>query len=98
MATGMVILGIMLARRGKNWYRSFELKAGFLNGVLLTGIGITTLTALHYHGPAIVFPFTVAGPVVLVLLLGKYFYHEHLDRFAWLACILAFTGLLALSL
>ncbi len=74
------------------------MKAGFLNGVLLTGIVIATLTALHYAGPAIVFPFTVAGPIVLVLLLGKFFYHEHLDRFGWLACLFALFGLLSLSL
>lgn len=96
--TSTLILTPLVIRLRNNWFKRKEMLAGMANGIILAVIGATTLSALNYVGPEVVFPFTVAAPVILVLILGQSLYHEHLDRPAWLACFLGVAGLVSLSL
>ena len=95
--TAALILLPAIARHGRQWFRRVEAVGGVANGIVLAAVGVLTLTALKRVPPGIVFPFTVAGPVVLVLLLGQVIYQERLDRAAWLACTLGVFGLVALA-
>jgi len=96
--TSTVILAPFVIRLRNRWFNRKEMLAGMANGILSAVIGAATLSALNYVGPEVVFPFTVATPVILVLILGQFLYHEHLDRPAWLACFLGVGGLVGLSL
>ena len=96
--TATLLLAPMLLRHGKSWFNRNEMRAGLFNGVVLAGIGVTTLMALRLVPAEVVFPFTVAAPVILVLFLGRLLYHERLDKAAWLASLLGIAGLIFLSL
>ena len=95
--TSAVILAPLVIRRGKTCFSRKEMLPGMINGVLLAVIGAATLAALEYHGPEIVFPFIVAAPVILILILGKFLYGERLDKPRWLACFFCMGGLVSLS-
>ncbi len=77
-----------------NWR---EVVGGVANGVVLVASMIAVLTVLTRVGAEVVFPFTVAGPMIVVLFLGQYLYKEHLDRIGWIACGLGTVGLIMLS-
>lgn len=96
--TSAAILAPFVIRPHKDWSSRKEMFAGMANGVFTALIGAATLTALNYVGPEVVFPFTVAAPLILVLMLGQFLYHEHLDRLGWSACFLCVGGLVGLSL
>jgi len=98
MTVGAAVLCPALIRYRREWFRKVELLGGLVNGFLLVTIGVATLNSLRYVRPEIVFPFTVAGPLVLVMLLGRFAYGERLDRVGVAACGLAATGLFLLSL
>ncbi len=97
-ALSIVLLAPLTLRSGVHNLSRKEAIPGLVNGVLLAGTGGTTQLALHYLPAELVFPFTVAGPIVLVLILGRFFYHERLSRIAFFACLLSITGLLLLTL
>ena len=78
-----------------NWR---ETAGGIGNGAMLAVSQVAVLTVLTMVGPELVFPFTVAAPMIVVLFIGQYLYHERLDRIGWMACILGTAGLLALSI
>ena len=96
--TAAVVLLPAAVRCGKAWFRGAERIAGPVNGILLVLIGTLTLIVLKHARPEIVFSFTIAGPVLLVVLLGQFIYQERLDRAAWIGCALSLFGLLALTL
>ena len=88
-----------LARRaGQPAFNQRELIGGLANGAILVAGMVDVLTVLTQVGPEIVFPFTVAGPMIAELFRGQYVYRERLDRIGWIACGLGVAGLLALSI
>ncbi|MFH1009172.1 MAG: hypothetical protein V1800_16985 [Candidatus Latescibacterota bacterium] len=95
MAISAVIQAPSVLRLRGTWFRRKEMLAGMGNGTLSAIIGASTLIALNYVGPEVVFPFTIAAPVILVLILGRFLYHERLDG---PACLLGIAGLIGLSL
>ncbi|MBT9147630.1 MAG: hypothetical protein DDT32_01392 [Syntrophomonadaceae bacterium] len=96
--TSAVILAPSVIRLRNRWFNRKEMLAAIANGVLLPIIGAATLTALNYVGPEVVFPFTAAAPLILMLILGQFLYHEYLDKLGWLACFFGVGGLVFLSL
>jgi len=58
----------------------------------------SALFALRYVRPEILYPFTVAGPIVLMLIIGRFNSREHLSRTTLIACPLSIVGLVVLTL
>ena len=73
------------------------LKKHPLSGWGIMGVALVILSLVSF-GPEVVFPFTLVAPVILVLILQQFLYHEHLDKAGWLACFLGVGGLVSLSL
>jgi len=48
-------------------------------------------------GAEIVLPVTVATPILLVLIIGRVFYKEHLSAAAWGGCVLGALAVAALA-
>ena len=96
--TATLILATLVLRPGRAWFNRKELMGGIINGTLTVIIGSATLIALKYAAPELVFPLTVAGPMILVLVLGRLLYREHLNIFSWAACLVGVLGLIGLSL
>jgi drug/metabolite transporter (DMT)-like permease len=93
-----LILLPLMARRRQAWLNRVELAGGLVNGVLSAAALVTTLLALQHARAEIVFPVTVAMPILLVLALSAAVYRERLSRMAWLACLAGVAGLVVLSL
>ena len=92
------ILAVLNVGDKKFFTRRRELAAGLSSGVLMCVTSISILGALRSFGPEVVFPISMGGAVVLVLLLGKVVFREHLRPAGWLACILGVIGIVLLSL
>ena len=87
----------LLARPGGR-PRSEELIAGGVTGLMMV-LGIPlTLVLLTRIPAAIVFPVTVAGPAVLMLLIGHSLLHERLSPLGWAASVSGVAGIILLSL
>jgi len=56
-----------------------------------------SLTAIRQVGAEVALPVTVATPILLVLIIGRVFYNEHLRPVAWLACILGMVSVALLA-
>jgi drug/metabolite transporter (DMT)-like permease len=86
----------LVKRHGR--FRREEVIAGGLTGLMMI-FGIpATLILLTRMSAAIVFPVTVAGPAVLMLLVGHFIFKEHLSRTGWIASLLGVSGIVLLSL
>jgi drug/metabolite transporter (DMT)-like permease len=96
--TAVLILSPFVIKSGSKWFNRKEISGGIINGFLGSILVSATLIVLNYTSSEIVFPFTVGGPVILILILGKFLYREHLDRLGWTACFLGVSGLIILSL
>ena len=97
-AVATLILAPLVLRRGRAWINRVELTGGLVNGVLSAAALVTTLSALRYARVEIVYPVTVATPILLVLVLSSLVYRERLSRTAWAACAAGVAGLVVLSL
>jgi drug/metabolite transporter (DMT)-like permease len=75
-----------------------EIVPGIIYGIISVFLLVATLFSLKYFGPEIIYPFTVAIPIILVLLLERFVYKEHLVRSALVACGLSIGGLILLTL
>jgi len=60
------------------------------------GFSLTVL-AFKDMGAEIVLPISITAPMVLVLLMGRLVYGEHLNRQAWIGCMLAVLAVGVLS-
>lgn len=97
-AVTIVLVTPFVLRLGATWCRRSEVVAGVASGFLSLTQFLATLTALTRLRAEVVFPFTVAGPLLLVLMIGRFLYHERLDVPAWAACFSGVGGLVALSM
>lgn len=93
----LVLAGIAIQGRRFPLSR-VEVGAGAVNGLISAAAIITTLLALRYARAELVFPVTVAMPILLVLVLSAAVYRERLSRLAWAACLTGGTGLVLLTL
>lgn len=92
------ILGAVTLVRGGGRTRREELVAGGVTGLMMV-LGIpVTLTLLTRMSAAIVFPVTVAGPAVLMLLVGHSVLNERLSGIGWVASVSGVAGIILLSL
>ena len=75
-----------------------ELLGGLASGAFMACTGGLIQVALQHASAAVVFPTTIGGPVVLVLLLGRLVYRERLGPWGWAACLLGVVSLALLSI
>lgn len=74
-----------------------EVRGGLVGGLISVVCLVTILQAIALIGPRLVFPVTIALPAMLVLLLGRLLYHEHLTWQGWVACAAGVLGIAALA-
>jgi len=55
------------------------------------------LTTIRSLGAEVTLPVTVATPILLVLIIGRVFYKEHLSVAAWIGCVLGALAVAALA-
>lgn len=79
------------------WSVGQEMIAGVAIGANITAVGTILQITLRHVGPEIVFPITMATPVMFTLLLGRILYGEHLTAKQWIGCSLGIAGIVALS-
>jgi drug/metabolite transporter (DMT)-like permease len=96
VVTAVVLAGVLLARRQRRPSRS-EMAAGAVNGMISAAAVVTTLLTLNRARAEIVFPVTVAMPILLVLVLSAGVYRERLGGLAWAACGAGGAGLVLLT-
>ena len=94
--TAAILLAPVARSEGRPWFSSPETIGGIASGVINTLGVAATLSALQGLTPQLVFPFTIAGPMVVVQALGHFAYKERLGPAGWLACALGIAGLVAL--
>jgi drug/metabolite transporter (DMT)-like permease len=85
--SALILLIFVLSRKGK-LYRPPEFKAGILIGSTTSLVVSLMLVLIHLIGAEIVLPVTVALPIIIMLLIGHYVYHERLSRYAVTGCII----------
>jgi len=95
--TLVICLGTCIARGGVLPTR-VEALSGAGNGVLIVVLIPLTIWLLERMSPAIVMPVTVAGPVVIMLLVGHFLLHERLSAAGWAASVTGLAGIVLLSL
>ena len=97
LGSALLLLPTMLLRHSLPG-RVREIAAGIGVGVL-SGIGILlTLAAFEHLSSAIVLPFSVTTPVLLMLLIGHFAYREHLDPRQWAGSLVGALSVLLLAL
>lgn len=95
--TSTVILLALMLRSPQRWRLRRERVGGIclgcMNGVVMSMI----LAAIAELGAEVALPVTVATPVLLILLLGRYVYKEHLPKLAYVACVVGAISLALLA-
>lgn len=79
----------------------FRLRHERLGGIVLGAINAAsmplTLVTIRSLGAEVTLPVTVATPTLLVLLIGRVFYKEHLSVAVWIGCVLGALAVAALA-
>jgi len=91
-----LLLPLMLRDRLR-FMRCRELAGGVILGAVNGAILPLTLVTIRQLGAEIVLPVTVATPILLVLIIGRVFYKEHLSAAAWIGCVLGALAVAALA-
>jgi len=91
-----LLLPLMLRDRTR-FMRRRELAGGVILGAVNGAVLPLTLVTIRQLGAEIVLPVTVATPILLVLIIGRVFYKEHLSAAAWVGCVLGALAVAALA-
>ena len=93
----LILLGITIYRFRSGPNRA-EIIAGVASGILSsleTPLSMYLVTQL----PAIIlYPISVTSPMILILLIGRFFLKEHMSRMSWIAVAIGIIGMVALNL
>jgi hypothetical protein len=92
----LILLPFIIRHRGR-WFRRTEFIGGLVQGTCQAISIYVSLLALQRMGAQIVFPVTVLGPVMAVLLLSGLVYKERLHPITWLSCLGGVGGLALLA-
>jgi drug/metabolite transporter (DMT)-like permease len=96
-ALGAAAILLPVAMRYLNRWSRREIVAGVAIGAM-SCIGVAlTLAAFAYLGSAIVLPFSVTTPVLLMLVIGHFIYRERLSRAQWAGCLVGTLSVLLLA-
>lgn len=95
--TAAVLLFPVMLRDRSRFARRRECVGGVALG-LVNGAGLPlAMVAIRQLGAEVVLPVTVATPILLVLVIGRVFYKEHLSTAAWIGCVLGAIAVAALA-
>ena len=91
------ILLLIALRNVRRWSRR-EMLSGVAVGVMSAVGMMLMLAAFAQLGSAIVLPFSVTTPVLLMLVIGHFAYREHLGRAQLAGCLVGALSVLLLAL
>ena len=77
--------------------RRHERLGGVALGAINAASMMLTLVTIRQLGAGIVLPIAVATPTLLVLVIGRVFYKEHLSAAAWIGCVLGALSVAVLA-
>jgi drug/metabolite transporter (DMT)-like permease len=97
VVSGLILLGVLLVQRAAR-PQGFEILAGLGTGTMVTGSVALTIWVLTRMSPVVVFPVTVAGPIVLMMLIGAAAFKERIGWTGWLAAGFGIAGIALLAL
>jgi drug/metabolite transporter (DMT)-like permease len=95
--TATVLLLPLMLRDRARFMRRRELAGGVIFGAVNGAVLPLTLVTIRQLGAEVVLPVTVATPILLVLVIGRVFYKEHLSTAAWIGCVLGALAVAALA-
>ncbi|MDA1088386.1 MAG: hypothetical protein O2901_15400 [Verrucomicrobia bacterium] len=95
--TAAVLLSPAMLRDRAGFIRRRECVGGVALGMVNGAILPLTLVTIRQLGAEVVLPVTVATPILLVLVIGRVFYKEHLAVAAWVGCVLGALAVAALA-
>jgi len=94
---GTVLLGVRAAVRRQGFATRIECVAGGINGLIMAALLPLSLELMTRMSAAVVWPITVASPMVLMLLIGQLFLGERLTRAGWASGLLGIVGVIILA-
>ena len=94
----LVVLLVAWALGRHTRFTRVEVAAGLATGLISALTLPLQLWLLGRMAPFIVFPVTIAGPVIVILLLGQFAFRERLNLAGWSASLLGVAGILLLAL
>ena len=86
------------ARASRPRDRRNEVVPGIAAGIVQAAAGPLIFIGIRRLGPQIVFPFVIATPIIIMLMLGHFAYKDALGRLGWAGCLLGALGLVFLFL
>jgi drug/metabolite transporter (DMT)-like permease len=96
LGTATVLLLPPMLRDRSRFARRRECVGGVTLGAVNGAILPLTMITIRQLGAEVVLPVAVATPILLVLLIGRVFYGEHLSVAAWIGCVLGALAVAAL--
>jgi len=90
-------LSALLLRRPARFRLRHERLGGIVLGAVNAASLPLTLMTIRSLGAEVVLPVTVATPTLLVLIIGRVFYKEHLSTVAWVGCVLGALAVAVLA-
>lgn len=78
--------------------RRNEVIPGIITGLVQVITGFAVLVGIARLGAPIVFPFVIATPIIIMLMVGHFAYKDRLGRLGWAGCLLGALGLVLLVL
>ena len=88
----------MCARTSRPRARRYEIIPGVITGFVQVITGTAVFVGIARLGSQIVFPFIIATPIIIMLMVGHFVHKDKLGRLAWVACLLGALGLVLLAL
>jgi len=88
----------MCVRASRPIVRRNEVIPGIITGMVQVLTGFAVFVGIARLGAQIVFPFVIATPIIIMLMVGHFVYKDRLGRLAWAGCLLGAIGLVLLAL
>lgn len=88
----------MCVRTSRPRVRPNEVVPGIITGMVQVITAFAILVGTARLGAQIVFPFVIATPIIIMLMVGHFAYKDRLGRLAWAGCLLGALGLVLLVL
>ena len=88
----------MCVRASRPIVRRNEVMPGIITGMVQVVTGFAVFVGIARLGAQIVFPYVIATPIIIMLMVGHFVYKDRLGRLAWAGCLLGAIGLVLLFL
>ncbi|MCG2658918.1 MAG: hypothetical protein L6437_01555 [Kiritimatiellae bacterium] len=92
----LLIVAPFFFRQRSIQIRRCEVLPGLVQGLVQVITAAAIFMAIPHIGAEVVFPFVVASPIILMLLIGRFVHGEHITYSAWIGCLLGAAGLVLL--